>query len=114
MFNISRQQVNDYVRAKGDILEKARLSRYKRSQGAKTHKSGMFSVAEAEVMKQFKASRVKGRQVGPKWIKQAMRREVRKLVDDPNASDKTKAAAKVFRAERGWLQRFCSRHKICL
>ena len=65
-------------------------------------------------MKQFTDSRKKGRQVGPKWIRQAMKREVRKVITDVSASDKQKAAAKLFQGKSGWLRRFCKRHRIVL
>ena len=85
IFNIARQQVNEYMRDKDEIRVKARQSKYKRMLGS-SQKGALFPAAEATVMDQFKDSRKKGRQVGPKWLKMAMKREVRKIVEDPTES----------------------------
>ena len=57
LYNISRQQVNNYIREKATILEKARQEKFKYKQGGTTRKAGMFPEAEATVMAAFKESR---------------------------------------------------------
>lgn len=113
MYGISQQQVNDWRRNKTFILSEANSNRRRKLQKA-GKKQGLFPKAEEAVMAQFKVSREKGRQVGPKWIKQAMKREVAKLTTDDQVSVKTRTAARVFSAGYGWLSRFCKRNKICL
>lgn len=103
-FAISRSQVTDWYRNKDEI--------YKAAHGTATRKNsrirkkrGRFHEEESTVHKAFLEKRKKGQKVGPRWLKQAMLREVNKRSD---------IAAKVFRARPGWLRRFAKRWSLSL
>ena len=113
LYDISRQQVREYMRNKVAILQKAKchatakLSRIRK-------KKGSFHHEETVVYKLFQEHRKVGRQIGPKWIRQAMKREVLKIVADADATEMQKQAARIFRGKTSWLQRFAKRWHITL
>ena len=107
-FNCTRQQVNAWLKKKEKILHEAK-GKNKHKQRDRKQK-GRFQKAEAEVYDQFKAARAEGQRVGPRWITQCARREVRKAYTGTPLGEE----AKSFSAKRGWLCRFCRRWKIAL
>ena len=113
LWNISKNQVNTMVRNKADILKKyhcratRNTCRFRQSQG-------MFAKEEQKVYDSFLENRKVGRQIGPKWIRQAMQREVRKIVHDPASVYAKRLAAGAFRGGSSWLFRFAKRWNICL
>ena len=113
LHDVSLQQVNLWLRDKHNICEKAK-GKYRHLTSKTKRQGGIFPEAEAAVYKEFQESRKKGRQVGPKRLKQAMAREVRKLRDSPDATEHQKIAAALFHGKAGWLRRFCKRFAIVL
>ena len=74
----------------------------------------MFPKAEQKVYDMFLEHRKKGRPVGPRFLRQAMCREVRKVAAAPNAKLKFRLAARAFRGGHSWLARFAKRWNLCL
>ena len=107
-YNIDKSQVYRWIKQREQIKKNA-LSKNKNQQRDRKQK-GRFARAEAEVFMQFKACRAVGKRVGPSWLKQAARREVRKAY----AGTPMQEESKLFGAKTGWITRFCSRWKICL
>ena len=113
LYDISRQQVREDMRNTEAILQKAKcratanLSRIRKKKGAFHHE-------ETVVYKLFQQHRKQGRQIGPKWVRQAMKREVLKIVADADATELQKQAARIFRRKTSWLQRFAKRWDITL
>ena len=74
----------------------------------------MFPKAEQRVYNMFLEHRKKGRPVGPRFLRQAMCREVIKVGANPNAKLKLRLAARAFRGGSSWLHRFAKRWNLCL
>ena len=104
MYDIARGQVTDWARAKESILKYAK-NIVNRKSSRQRKKQGRFHELEVKLHVEFKLKRSKGQKVGPRWIKQFMRKEVRKL---------TSIQAKVFKGGYGWLRRFCKRWNIVM
>ena len=66
------------------------------------------------VYDQFVLHRKQGRQIGPCYMRQAIRREVNKVALDESCELKQRIAARAFRGGSRWLQRFCKRWNIVL
>ena len=75
---------------------------------------GRFARAEEIVHEQNVHHRKQGRPIGPKFLRQAMRREVQKIAADDQCDMKVRIAARAFRGGSTWLQRFCRRWGMCL
>jgi len=107
-YNCTRDQVRKWQK-KSKFYEAKAKSKDKKNQRDRKCK-GKFAEAEAEVFKQFKEARKQGKRVGPRWLTQCARREVRKRYIGTGFEE----TAKSFGAKRGWLSRFCRRWKISL
>eukprot|EP00656_Telonema_subtile_P040205 TRINITY_DN4526_c0_g1_i2.p1 TRINITY_DN4526_c0_g1~~TRINITY_DN4526_c0_g1_i2.p1 ORF type:complete len:397 (-),score=39.76 TRINITY_DN4526_c0_g1_i2:153-1343(-) len=103
MFCVTRSQVTVWAQNKDSIFVCAKGAGGKRSRIRA--KRGRFSACEAAVFAQLLKERKLGRQVGPKWIRQAMLRAVER--DQP-------LGWRLFTARAGWLSRFARRHKLAL
>ena len=106
--NCTHQQVNVWMKKKDKILQEAKDINKQKQRDRK--QKGRFQKAVADVFDQFNAARAKGQRVGPRWITQCVRREVRKAYTGTPLAEE----AKSFCAKRGWLCRFCRRWKISL
>ena len=96
IFDVSKHQVNYYLKNKAAILLNHHCRKMKSRSRAKRQQSGRFATAEQAVYDQFVRHRKEGRQVGPKYLRQAMRREVKKIIDDTGIDDKLRAMARAF------------------
>ena len=65
-------------------------------------------------MQQLTLLRSQGRQIGPKFLRSLMKREVKKISVDPSASSSRKTAAQAFREGSSWLFRFAKWHQTTL
>ena len=115
LYDIGKDQVNAWLRKKDETmaLVKGNKSRNRNLCRMKM-KKGLFAAQEVVVMEQFTLMRSQGRQIGPKFLRSLMKREVKKIIVDPSASSQRKAAAQGFRGGSQWLFRFAKRHQITL
>ena len=113
LYNISSNQVRTCVRHKVDILKKFRCRATRKTCRFK-QRQGMFAAEEQKVYDAFLEHRKLGRQIGPKWIRQSMHREVRLIVRDPATLYGRRLAAGAFQGGSSWLARFAKRWNICL
>ena len=132
IWDLNKHQVNDFVRNKEHILAQSRWltphpaidcvcdsacvcrNRKLRGQCRERRRMGMFPRAEKVVYDMFASHRKQGRPVGPKFLRQAMRREVAKIASNPANSLKQRHAARAFRGGAQWLSRFAKRWGLCL
>ena len=96
VFNIDRNQVNDWRRSRDKIFKNAK-GKCKNNTKAYKLRLGRFPSCEKAVYDDFVKCREKGKQVGPKWLRVRMRREV--------AAQKP-TGWRLFTSSAGWLWRF--------
>ena len=83
---VNRDLLNKWLRRRKEIFEATALQP-KRRRGFQLYaqkirrKKGRFAEAEEEVYRLFTAAREKGFRVGPRWLCQCARREVRRKYD---------------------------------
>ena len=104
IFNIGRSQITDWKRARTAIFKNAKGIKRNNTKAYKLRK-GRFPACEAVVFEEFQDVRTKGKQVGPKWLRQRMRREVAK---------QQPMGWRLFTSSCGWLWRFTKRFKIVI
>ena len=104
IFNIGRSQITDWKRSRTAIFKNAKGIKRNNTKAYKLRK-GRFPACEAVVFEEFKDARDKGKQVGPKWLRQCMRREVAK---------QQPMGWRLFTSSSGWLWRFTKRMKIVI
>jgi hypothetical protein len=113
---INKNLLNTWLRKRKEIFEATALTAKRTQKGFQPHaqkirrQKGRFAEAEAEVYRLFTVERQKGKRMGPRWLCQCARREVR---TNYHGTPLEEAASK-FDAKNGWLRRFCSRFRISL
>lgn len=104
IYGVSTQQVNSWLRDRVKIMERSRNKTHRnRNMARKLGRHGRFHECEAAIMKLFKARRDKGMRCGPRWLRSAMRAEVKRQFPSIH-----------FMASGGFLNRFAYRWGISL
>ena len=96
-FDITRDQVNLYVRKKVEIFKQAKA----KSEGRKSRrrsKKGRFHTQEQQLYRDFKEHRKKGKRIGPRWLRRSMKKLVKEISFQ---SDLTRT----FTSKHAWLHR---------
>ena len=114
IYDVTADQVRRWVRQRLEILEKFHCIKMRGKSRIRKKQLGRFARAEEIVHEQFVHHRKQGRPIGPKFLRQAMRREVQKIAADDQCDMKVRIAARAFRGGSTWLQRFCRRWGMCL
>ena len=119
VFDVDKSQVNCWLRNKAMILQTIKTSgKRMNSHGlcsrSRKQAKGMFAIQEQVVYDQFCKLRKVGRQIGPRFLRQVMQREVRKVANDPACPPSKQQAAKAFMGGSRWLFRFAKRWAITL
>ena len=116
LHDITKDQVNVWVKRKASIYEHGGTDRRdkRRHLTRMRHKKGMFAVEEEIVFNKFQELRKQGRQIGPKYLRSLMRREVNKIAQDDSLPYQRRMMAKTFRGGTSWLFRFAKRWKVTL